>query len=93
MEIVGLIIVVIVALFSVSGAGLNKKLNKIHSKLCLIVILLAIAFSIYTVGYSGEQGGIGLILVGPGIGISCLVITIILWVIQFFTKNNSSNDQ
>ncbi len=71
------------------GVGLNKKMNRIHSKLCLGVFFLAIVFSIYTVGYSVKQGAVGLIFVAPGIGALCLVITIILWIIQLIEKSKT----
>ncbi len=85
------IIILIVFICGLIGVGLNKKMNKIHSKLCIIVFILAAIFSIYTVGYSGEQGAVGLIFVGPGIGICCLGITVILWLLQFFNRNKTSN--
>lgn len=83
------LIALVLFICGIVGVGLNKKMNKVHSKLCLGIFFLAIIFSIYSVGYSGEQGAVGLIFVAPGIGVSCLGITIILWVIQFLTRNNN----
>ncbi len=84
-------IILIFFICGLIGVGLNKKMNKIHSKLCIIVFILAAIFSIYTVGYSGEQGAVALIFVVPGIGLSCFGITVVLWILQFFNRNKINN--
>ncbi len=84
-------IILIVFICSLIGVGLNKKMNKIHSRLCIIVFILAAIFSIYTVSYGGEQGAVALIFVVPGIGLSCFGITVVLWFLQFFNRNKTNN--
>lgn len=80
---------ILIVLFAISGYGLKGGVKKTHRILCVLVFILAIAYAIYSVGYAGEQGAIGLIFIPFGIGASCLVITIILWLVQLFQKRNN----
>ncbi len=82
------VIALLILLFAISGYGLKGVVKKAHRLLCTLVFILAIAFAIYSVGYAGEQGAIGLIFIPLGIGASCLVITLIAWVIQLMGKKN-----
>lgn len=73
---------VLIVIFVISGYGLRGGIKKTNHILCFIVFILALALSIYFVGYAGEQGAIGIIFVFFGVGASCLIINVILWLVQ-----------
>jgi len=68
---------------------LKGGIKKTHRILCFAVFVLAIAYAVYSVGFAGEQGAIGLIFIPFGIGVSCVVITLTLWLVQLVKGVNN----
>lgn len=84
------ILIFLLVLFAISGYGLKGRIKRTNHILCFIVFILAMVFAIYSVGYAGEQGAIGLIFIPFGIGASCLVINIVLWLMQLIKKRSNN---
>ncbi len=81
---------ILILIFAISGYGLKGAVKKTHRLLCILVFMLAVVFAIYSVGYAGEQGAIGLIFIPFGIGALCLIITIVAWLVQWVNNRNAN---
>ncbi len=62
--------------------GLEHKAKKIMSISSLIIFFIAILLSIYSVGYAGDQGAVGLIFIWP----FAALLTMAIYIILFFLK-------
>jgi hypothetical protein len=83
MEIIGLVIAVIVVLLSVSGAGLNKKLNKIHTYFS--VVFFSLAFLAF-IDFMFNNGALTNIVSSLYLVPAFIFVYVVLWLIQLSRK-------
>lgn len=89
MNIVGDILVAIIALFSISGAGLDKNLSKIHTRFAtaiFILVFLAFIYHLFNNFY--------LIFEVPYyVVIAFAPLYVVLWVVQLLKNHRKANNK